>query len=176
MAFANPEKNLSQIEITSGMRVADIGAGAGVYTLLLSKRVGDKGRVYAIDVQKELLERLRMEGKRLHINNIDTVWADAERLGATKLRDNSVEAVVLSNILFQVEDKNGMLEEARRILVPGGQLLFIDWSDSFGGLGPQPEDVLTKEKARSLVLGSGFMQLKEFDAGDHHYGFIFAKQ
>lgn len=176
MAFAHPETNLAHLQITPGMKVADIGAGAGAYSFALSQMVGDNGRVYAIDVQKELLEKLKGETRRLHKNNIEIIWADAEKANGTKLRDNWLDAAVLSNILFQVENKKGVSDEVRRILKPGGKILVIDWSDSFDGLGPPQRDVFPKEQAAALLVGSGFVRVEEYDAGDHHYGLIFKKQ
>lgn len=176
MAFANPAKNLAEIPLDQGMRVADIGAGSGMYALSASSMVGDNGVVYAIDVQKDLLTKLKSEARRLHRNNIEVVWADAEKLGGTKLPDDSVDVVILSNILFQTPDKRSILEESKRIVRSGGKILVVDWSDSFGGLGPKPADVLQKEEARALLSAVGLSLVKEYDAGDHHYGLLFVKK
>ncbi len=175
MAFTNPEKNLEALDLTLGLSVVDIGAGSGAYAIAAAKLVGDNGKVYAIDVQKELLAKLKNEAKRLRMHNIEIIWADAEKLGATKLRDGSVDAVILSNVLFQVEDKKGTIAEAKRILKSGGKGVLIDWTDSFGGLGPQPKDVFPKDEAGGTISSAGLTLVKEFDAGDHHYGLVFRK-
>jgi len=175
MAFAHPETNLKALSLGPGMKVADIGAGTGLYALSAARAVGDSGRVYAIDVQQELLLKLKAESKRAHINTIEMIWANAEKPGGTKLKDASIDAVILSNVLFQAEDMRAMLLESIRILKPGGKLLIIDWTDSFGGLGPKPADVVRREEARSLALGEHLIFVNEFKAGEHHYGLIFSK-
>lgn len=177
MAFVNPETVLRELDLTSGLKVMDIGAGSGAYAISLGRIVGDSGKVYAVDVQQELLAKLKKEAERARLHGVITiVWANAEKLGGTKLQDNSLDAVVLSNVLFQAENKKGMIEEGRRVLKLGGKMLIVDWSDSFGGLGPQQKDVLPKGEAMSFATGAHMSLLKEFDAGDHHYGFVFIKK
>ena len=61
------------------------------------------------------------------------------------------------------------------IPAPQGALHVIDWSESFGGLGPQPSDVLTKEAAVNLLESHHFMFEREYPAGEHHYGFTVRK-
>ena len=72
-----------------------------------------------------------------------------------------------------MEDKDTALEEAKRIVRPGGKLMLVDWSESFGGLGPQPDQVIVAKDARELCEKHGFTHERDFDAGDHHYGLAF---
>ena len=87
-----------------------------------------------------------------------------------------MDAVIVSNLLFQVDSKDNVLQEANRILKPKGRLLIIDWTDSFGGLGPSPEAVFGREEAVNLLDRTGFILEKEIDAGAHHYGIIAIKK
>ena len=176
MSFANPQHNIEQLELNHGMKVADVGTGSGTYVLMAAKIVGDNGKVYAVDIQHELLSKLRTESKHQNIHNIEFVWGDAEKKGGTKIKDAVADAVIISNVLFQVENKRGMIFEVARLLKPGGKMMVIDWTDSFGGLGPRPKDVFAKVEAKSLLMEAGMSLLKEFDAGAHHYGFIFVKK
>ena len=68
------------------------------------------------------------------------------------------------------------MKEALRILKPKGQLLLIDWSESFGGIGPHANQVITPDMARVLCESAGFIFDKHIKVGDHHYGMIFKKQ
>lgn len=68
-----------------------------------------------------------------------------------------------------------MVREAKRVLRPGGRALVIDWTDSFGGLGPKPEMVFRKEKAGEMFEKNGFHLDREILAGVHHYGLIYKK-
>ncbi len=173
--FANPRDIVRRLSIGEGMKVADIGAGSGAYTLALAEVVGSDGKVYAIDVQRELLMKLKTEAQHRHIHSIETVWGDAEKDHGTKLADASVDVAFLSNVLFQAEHKEGLLREVKRIVRSKGRIFLIDWSDSFGGMGPLTKDVVKKEKAKELMLSHGFSAEGEFSAGAHHYGLIFSK-
>lgn len=64
MAFSEPQKNIEQLELKPGERVADLGCGVGAYSLAAAPLVGVDGKVYAVDIQKDLLERLRQEADR----------------------------------------------------------------------------------------------------------------
>ena len=81
----------------------------------------------------------------------------------------------MSNVLFQAEDKGGLLREAFRILKTGGKMLLVDWKESFGGLGPNKESVVPVDIARGMCERQGFVLKKDFDAGEHHYGFVMYK-
>ncbi|MBI2100666.1 MAG: methyltransferase domain-containing protein [Candidatus Vogelbacteria bacterium] len=177
MPFSVPAANVNHFNLTEGMTVADFGAGSGAYALAIARRVGATGRVYAIDVQKELLARLSREakaGQLGNITNIEVIWSDLERAGGSKLADQSVDFVLVANLLFQVTAKYTLALEAKRILKPDGRLAVIDWQDSFGGLGPPAAQVIRSEEAKKIMAQAGFRFRKDFPAGDHHYGLLFA--
>lgn len=171
--FVDPVQVVREIGVHAGSRVADIGTGSGAYALALAKVVGDEGRVYAIDVQKEMLTRLANEASKRGLKNIDTVWADVDRSGGSKLADRSVDMVLFSNVLFQLEAKDIALLEARRILKKDGHCAIIDWSYSFNGMGPHKDEVVTVDTAKELARVAGFTLKRDFAAGTHHYGLIF---
>lgn len=174
--FATPESILQQFNVDPGMSVADLGSGAGFYSILLGRAVGPSGKVYAVDVQKSLLQKIQADSAAQGVFNIKPIWGDLDNLKGTTLPDNSVDRVVIVNTLFQVENKDGMILESLRILKPKGKLLLIDWSDSFGGMGPQPAEVIKPDVARTMFESEGFQFDRDVIAGDHHYGFIFKKQ
>ena len=175
MDFASPKQNIAQFELREGMRVADLGAGSGHYTIEAAKKVGESGRVYAIEVQKDLLTRITNLARDEHISNVEVIWGDVEERGGVKLKDGSIDAVIISNILFQAENKKGLIEEARRILKSKGKMLVIDWSDSYGDMGPPADNVISSEQARQLCEDAGLSFEREFPAGAHHFGFIVKK-
>lgn len=175
MNFTAPKNNIAQFGLREGMHVADLGAGSGHYSLAAAHMVGTTGRVYAIEVQKDLLQRIKNLALQEKIRNIEIIWGNVEELHGTKLRDNSVDAAILSNILFQFEDKTGGLREAKRILRPAGRMLVVDWAESFGGMGPPQDAVVSQKKARELCEEVGFTFEGVIEAGEHHYGFIVKK-
>lgn len=173
--FSDPAKNIEQCGIQAGMEIADFGSGSGHYTISAARALASTGRVYAIDIQQELLSKLKNLATREGLYNIEVIWGDIDKKNGTKLRENSVDYVLLSNILFQLEDKNAVVEEVKRVLKPAGKVLVVDWTDSFGGIGPKPEAVIPKTKAQELFEKAGFHLDREISAGAHHYGFIYKK-
>ncbi len=171
--FSNPEKNVAQLGLREGMIVADFGSGTGFYARAASARVGHTGKVYAIEVQKELVKSFEDELKKSSLKNIECIWGDIEKVGGTKIAEHTMDAVILSNVLFQVSDKLGLIDEAKRILKSDGKVLVVDWSESFGGMGPQSSDVFTKSKAEEFFSKRGFKFVEYINAGTHHYGIIF---
>lgn len=174
--FSDPEHNIEQLGLSDGHIVADFGAGSGFYSILAGKAVAPMGKVYAIDVQKDLLERLKKEAARQGVRNIDVLSGDLEKLGGSKIRESSCDVVIASNVLFMAEDKKSFLLEAKRVLRPLGRLLLIDWSASFSGMGPHSDHVVYKDDAIKLAKEAGFSFDREISAGAHHYGIIFRKQ
>lgn len=173
--FSDPNKNIEHFGLRSGMMVADFGSGSGFYTLASAQAVGPEGKVFSIDIQKALLSKVKDEANRRGLFNVEIIWGDIEEAGGTRLRNESLDYVILSNILFQVSDREAVVKEAARILKKGGFSAVIDWTDSFGGLGPRPENVFPAETAKEIFQKNGFTIEKEFDAGEHHYGFITRK-
>lgn len=173
--FSDPIKNVDQCGLEPGMEVADFGSGSGGYTIAIAKAMAGTGKVYAIDINKDLLTKLKNTSVKDGLYNIEVIWGDLEKMNGTKLRDFSVDFVFVCNILFQIEDKSTALKEIKRILKPGGKVVVVDWQDSFGGLGPKAEAVFAKSPAENLFEKEGFHLEKEMEAGSHHYGLIFKK-
>ena len=172
--FTDPVKNLKAFDLRENMIVADLGAGTGYYAIAVAKMVPN-GKVYAIEIQKDFLTTISNKAKEAHIENIECLLGNVEKIGGTKLKDNIVDAVIASNILFQVQNKDKFLEEAKRILKPGGKLLFIDWSDSGPSVFLSADKIIPKNKAREMFEKKGFVWQRDIDAGTHHYGIIFTK-
>jgi len=174
--FSDPENNITQFMLGLGMKVADLGSGSGFYTMAAAKAVGSDGRVFAVDIQKDLLTKLKNGATQKKIYNIEIVWGDLEHLGGTKLRESSLDAVIVANILFQIQNKEALCLEIKRILKAKGKVLVVDWAGSFGGIGPLEKDIVPKSKMTELFVGHGFEMEKEIGAGAQHYGLIFRKK
>ncbi|MES2216029.1 MAG: class I SAM-dependent methyltransferase [Patescibacteria group bacterium] len=170
--FSDPSANLAKLGINHGMKVVDLGAGSGFYSIEAARAVGGDGRVYAVDVQKDLLERLRSHAGTQGVGNIEVVWGNAEKIGGTKLREAIADRVIASNVLFQVEKPDDFCLEIKRILKPGGKVLVVDWNAD-GSM--TPANVFPAAKAQALFEKTGFKLDQEFNAGDHHYGLVFVR-
>jgi len=172
-SFSEPRENVLQLGLREGMKVGDFGAGSGHYARAAAAIVGYDGKVYAIDVQEDILKHLKVNTHIAHHGIIDTIWGDIEKPGGTHLRDASLDAVILANVFFQIENRSGLLQEIQRVLKSGGKLMVIDWAGSYGGMGPAPEKVMTEHEAEAFFINGGFHKMKSFRAGPHHYGIIF---
>lgn len=173
--FSDPTKNVGFLELMEGMRVADFGAGSGAYSLAMAERVGDRGKIYAVDVQKELLTHIDRLSKEKRRRNIEVIWGNVEKVGGSKLADSSVDLVLIANVLFGSDARYTLASEAKRVTVPGGRVAVIDWTDSFGGLGPVANRVIVPAEAKRIFTEAGLTFVKDFPAGDHHYGLMFKK-
>ena len=173
--FIKPEEIIKNFEVRPGMVVADFGSGSGHYVLAMAKKMNDTGVVYAIDIQKNLLEAVKSEAERQHLSNVDIIWADIEGKEGTKLASGTLDLAIASNILFQINDKDALAREIFRTLKNGGRAAVIDWAASFGGAGPVAKSLAPKKEAERIFIQEGFLEEREFPAGDNHYGIIFKK-
>jgi ubiquinone/menaquinone biosynthesis C-methylase UbiE len=126
MKFLNPQKIISQSVISPGFSVADFGFGNGTILRYLSKEVGEEGKVFAIDIQSDLVKKISDEFKTDGINNTVFANADLEKENSTSILENSLDFILISSVLFQSQKKDKIIEEAFRILKTGGRLLVID--------------------------------------------------
>lgn len=171
--FMNPEKVLDNLDVKKGMKIADFGSGAGYFTIPLAKRVGRDGKVYAIDVQRNALESVRGRAKMFSVLNIETIRANLEKERGSTLSDNSLDMVLLANIIFQSKMKLDILKEARRVLKKNGKIVIIEWSDD-ALVGPSAGYRITKKSLKQLAKDAGLVLEKEFNAGSSHYGLVFS--
>jgi ubiquinone/menaquinone biosynthesis C-methylase UbiE len=147
--FADPQTIATHFHLHRGDMVADFGAGDGAYMKSLSDAVGPGGKVYLCEIQKNLVEKLGIKSRELRVHNVHPLWCDFETSGGTKLK---------------------ALGEIARVIKKGGKLFVIEWSDSFGGMGPAASHVVDETAARSFLEPAGFSVEQTFPAGDHHYG------
>lgn len=173
--FMAPAQTLAACNLQVTDDVADFGAGSGFVARAISGLV-TSGNVFAVEINRELVSRMTHEAEENNLKNFHPLWGDIEIEGGSKLGNASVDVVIMSNILFQIDDKHGALKEAVRILKDGGRVLIIDWQESFGGLGPTPERVFNKSRAEELAKSVGLTKLSDaLPAGEHHYAILFKK-
>lgn len=173
--FVVPDIVTSHFHLNAGDLVADFGAGSGFFLKPLSKAVGDEGRVFACDIQKGLVEKIgdyiRLQG----LGNVHPLWCDLEEPNGIKISTGELDAAILVNTLFLIEQKDTAITEMGRTLRSGGKFFVIDWTDSFGGMGPQPAQVVPPSDTVALCESNGFVFEREYPTGDHHYGLAFRK-
>lgn len=136
-AWQKPDQIMDALHIADGSKVADIGAGAGWFTIHLARRVGPNGVVYAQDVQRQMLEAIRRRVSRVGLQNVQT------RLGSgsdPNLPPGALDAIVVVDAYQEVEDRVAFLRNLALALKPNGLIGIVNYKPGRGGPGP-PENV-----------------------------------
>ncbi len=170
--FLEPEKIIEQIPLSQDWQTAEFGCGPGGFAIALARRV-PKGMVYALDIQEEPLSALKGRAKGEGLPNIKTIQGDLEEPKGSTLKDESMDLVLIANTLFQIEDKEAFLKEAKRALKRKGNLVIIDWNPD-SPFGPE-EKRISFEEAHKIVKFMDIKLVKELEAGTYHWGAIFVK-
>lgn len=175
----DPQKIVTSFKLEPGDHVADFGSGHGYFTIPLSRAVGHEGKVYAIDIQRSLLDVVRAKAKIENLLNIEFIWANLEALGGSKIKSDFADFVLIGNILYQAEQKENIIKEAHRILRSGGILAVIEWEKESGqhtGLGPAHELRVSREDTTRMCQSILFADASILEVGSHHYALLFKKK
>ncbi len=169
--FLNIQEVLNLLSLKEDMIAAEFGCGAAHFTMALAKKLS-KGSVYALDIQQEKLSALKGRISMEKVSNISTILCDLEEPKGSTLKDNSLDIVLIPNVLFQAENKYAIIKEAKRILKPKGQLVVIDWhkQNKFG-----PKNVVELEEVKKMAHSLELSLKEEFMSGDYHYVLLFIK-
>lgn len=178
--FIDPSIVVHLVEVKTGELVADLGAGAGFFTMPMATAVGEKGVVYAVDINPNNLSIIR--GKAKHADLADVVVlveGNAETGQGLGIAPGSLDVVVLSSVLSQFTNKQQVLNTALRLLKPKGRLVIVEWHQKEMLLGPAPKARIAKEAVIDLLYRYEERQVKlakDVDAGFYHYCLIFSHQ
>ncbi len=174
----DPATVVRGFNLQNGDYAADFGSGNGYFVVPLAKSVAPDGKVFAIDIQRDMLDVVRAKSKLENLHNIEYIWSDLEQPNGSKLKDDFVDLVLATNILHQCDDKEAIIKEASRILRSNGRFALIEWEagENASNFGPPHEMRISKETAISLYSNQSFSVKEEFDAGSNHYGIIFVKK
>jgi ubiquinone/menaquinone biosynthesis C-methylase UbiE len=170
--FLNPEKVLSQIEVRRDMVAAEFGCGSGGFALPLAKKIKD-GLVYGLDIQQAPLNVLKSRTLFEKLVNVRVIRCDLEKPRGSTLPSNSLDLVLIPNVLFQAEDKIAIMTEANRVLKNGGKAVVIDWLP--GVLQGPGKGRISAEEVKKIAESLGLKPEKEIQAGVYHYGLVFVK-
>jgi len=171
--FLNPEAILKQLDIRDNMQIADFGCGHGYFSIPLAK-VANQGKVYILDVRKSALEAVKSQAELDKVDNIKAIHCNLEIPNGSKLPNNSIDLVVLVNILFQTEKKGEIIKEAKRVLKKQGQMVVIDWIPN-SSLAPKKGWTISKNEARKIVEDKKMIFEKDLEINNQHYGMVFRK-
>jgi SAM-dependent methyltransferase len=150
-------------ELKPGEVVLDLGSGGGIDVLLSAKRVGPEGKAYGLDMTDEMLSLARENQKKAEVPNVEFLKGDIEKI---PLPDNSVDVIISNCVINLSGDKDSVLQEAFRVLKPGGRFAVSD----IVVFGEIPEDV---QKNVELWTGcvAGALQRDEYSIKLKNAGF-----
>jgi ubiquinone/menaquinone biosynthesis C-methylase UbiE len=113
---------LKEVEIKPKASVLDFGCGPGSYSLIVSKYVGESGKVYALDIHPLAVQRVQEAALKKGLTNIETICSDC----ATGLPDDGLDVILLYDVFHMFSNPNKILEELYRVLKQDGSLSFSD--------------------------------------------------
>jgi ubiquinone/menaquinone biosynthesis C-methylase UbiE len=135
--WQKPEELVRALSISPGMKVADIGAGTGYFSALLSKAVGESGAVFAVEVEPKLVEHLRARAEKEGSRNVVPVLASA---GNPRLPAGMIDLVLFSDAYHHVDDRAHYLETVKASLTLTGRIAIVEWKPGRLPVGPQEEE------------------------------------
>jgi len=152
-----PDVALSALQLTAGAVVADVGAGSGYMTAPMAKLVGPSGRVYASDIQPEMLALLQQRIVRDKITNIVPVLGTIDD---PKLPVNTLDLILMVDVYHEFQQPQRMLRRMHEALKPEGRLVLLEYRKEDPSIPIRPEHKMSVAEAKLEVEAEGFTLAK----------------
>jgi ubiquinone/menaquinone biosynthesis C-methylase UbiE len=170
------DKFFKELDLQKGISFLDVACGRGAYCLAASEIVGEKGRVYGVDLWEEGIELLKAAADEKSAGNIDALVSDAGK--QIPVDDHSIDVCLMATVLHDfVEDKidQEVLHEIVRVVKPNGILAIMEFMKIQGPPGPPRHIRLSPEQVDDMLAPFGFMQERIVDVGPYNYLMLFKK-
>jgi ubiquinone/menaquinone biosynthesis C-methylase UbiE len=167
-----PDLALDAIGIAEGSTVADIGAGAGYMTWRMAERVGPRGKVYANDIQPQMLALLKRNMAQRKLTNVEPV------LGAVddpKLPRNAIDLVLLVDVYHEFSEPQAMLRRIREALRQDGRLVLLEYRAEDPSVPIRPEHKMSVAQVKAELEPEGFRLQRVSEALPRQHILIFQK-
>src|SRR5215831_1266052 len=158
-AYQKPQEVMTALGIKPGEVIADIGAGSGYFTFRLAHHLGDKGKVYAVDVSPDMILHINRRIRELNVTNVITVLSDPDD---PLLPDHSIDRFFFSESWHHIENKTKYLELMKRMLKPGGEVVMIDFQKKDLPVGPPLQMKIAREDLIKQMESDSFRLTKEY--------------
>lgn len=169
-AWQKPEEVLDALHLQPTSRVADIGAGTGYFSVRIAKRVPE-GKIFAADVELDMVRYLGARAEREHLSNFTAVLARTE---AANLPE-PVDVVLVVDTYHHIDDRTRYFAALTSSLRPGGRLVIIDFkADSPNG--PPAHYRIPPERAGEELAAAGYTLTEKFEFLPRQYGLVFTKR
>lgn len=149
----NPRKAVGLLELKPGMAVADVGAGSGYYTYLLSRAVGPGGKVYATDIQPGMLRLLERKLASRKISNVETILATETD---PKLPEGCCDLILMVDVYHEFAQPQTMLRKLKPALKPGGRLVLLEFRKEDPDVPIREEHKMSVAEARLELEHEGY--------------------
>jgi arsenite methyltransferase len=169
-AYQKPHEVLTALNLKPGEVIADIGAGSGYFTFRLSHHVGDKGKVYAVDVSPDMILHINRRIRELKANNVISLLADPDD---PLLPEASVNRFFFSDSWHHIENQTKYLSAIKKMLKPGGEIVMIDFHKKELPVGPPLQMRIAREDLIKQMESNGFRLLKEHTFLPYQYFLVF---
>jgi ubiquinone/menaquinone biosynthesis C-methylase UbiE len=167
-----PEAALDAIGIKPGMKIADVGAGVGYFTLRLARRVGPTGVVYANDVQPEMLALLRDRAAKEKVTNIRTVLGSEAN---PKLPKGAFDLILMIDVYHELSQPQRMLQSLKDALKPDGKLVLLEYRKEDPHIPVRIEHRMSVEEAKMELEAEGLTLEKTLETLPRQHILIFGK-
>jgi len=148
-----PDKALQAIGFRRGMVVADVGAGSGFMSFKMSKLIGPSGKVYAVDIQPEMLEILNKRARENKIANVETILSTDRD---PKLPAGALDLILLVDVYHEFSHPQEMLDRMRESLKPNGRLVLLEYRKEDPTVPIRPEHKMSVAEVRAELEPEGF--------------------
>lgn len=169
--YQKPDDVVRALHLRPGETIADIGSGSGYFTLRFAARVGEGGRVFAVDIDPEMVRHLNRRVRDAGVRNVQTILADPDD---PLLADASVDRFVVVDTWHHIEKPVEYLALMKRMLKPGGQVVMIDFQKRELPVGPPLEMKIAREDLVRQMEANGFRLAKEHTFLPYQYFLVFA--
>ncbi|HEX6439396.1 MAG TPA: class I SAM-dependent methyltransferase [Candidatus Binatia bacterium] len=169
-AYQKPHEVLMALAIKPGEAIADIGAGSGYFTFRLAHHVGDKGKIYAVDVNPEMIVHLNRRIRELKAMNVTAILADPDD---PLLADNSIDRFFFSDSWHHIENQTKYLSKIKKMLKPSGEVVMIDFHKKELPVGPPMQMKIDREDLIRQMGSNGFRLTKEHTFLPYQYFLVF---
>lgn len=166
-AVMPPFQTLERLGLKEGNTVADIGCGTGYFTIPAAEITGTSSKIYAMDISMEMLEEVEKKALEAGLTNIRGIKTDEYDL---KVDNLSVDFIIMSNVLHEIEDKGKIIAEINRIHKNGGTLAIIEWEKIQGESGPPVDERLSYEDVAHMLSQNGYEIIEKHGIGADFYG------
>ena len=168
-----PEAALTAIGLAKGMIVADVGAGVGYITVRIARRVGPDGKVYATDIQPEMLARVRERADREKLSNIQTVLGTE---ADPKLPAGKMDLILLVDVYHEFSQPQKMLDRLRESLKPDGRLVLLEYRKEDPTIPIRPEHKMSVAEAKIEVEAEGYRLAQTIETLPRQHILIFSRK